>query len=73
MATLFVSYLEKRYNARLFSCSTLFVLIFFLLAIVIPYIVAYVTGCKTTFTQRVHRLLEEAKFLLRAALGQVPQ
>lgn len=46
MATLFVSYLEKRYNARLFSCSTLFVLIFFLLAIVIPYIVAYVTGCK---------------------------
>jgi len=63
MATLFVSYLEKRYNARFFSCSTLFVLIFFLIAIVFPYIVAYVTGCKLILRMIV-RLLEEAEFLL---------
>lgn len=50
MVTLFVSQFEKRYNSRLFSCSTFFVGILFLLTIIIPYILVYITDSKHNIT-----------------------
>ena len=46
MATLFVSYFEKRYTSKLLTCSTLFVAILFLLTLILPYAIVYVTNSK---------------------------
>lgn len=49
MVNLYVSPFEKRYTAKLFSCSTVFVGILFLLTIVLPYIIVYVTNGKNDY------------------------
>ncbi len=49
MATLFVSYYEKRFKAPLCSCTTLTVLVIYLLAIICPFMFAYYTHGKLPF------------------------
>lgn len=44
MVTLYRSYFEKRYTSKLFTCSTFFVGILFLLTIIIPYILVFITN-----------------------------
>ena len=44
MVTLYQDYFEKRYSAKLFSCSTLIVGILFLSTIILPYIITYITN-----------------------------
>ena len=46
MVTLYTTPFEKRYTARFFTCSTFFVGILFLLTIIIPYIIVYLTNGK---------------------------
>jgi hypothetical protein len=46
MVTLYQAPFEKRYTSRLLSCSTIFVGISFLLTLIIPYIIVYVTNGK---------------------------
>ena len=49
MVTLFQDYFEKRYSARLFSCSTLVVGILFLATVILPYIIVYITHGKLDY------------------------
>ena len=44
MATLYLSYFEKRYTHRLCTCSFFFILLLFLLTLVIPYILVFITN-----------------------------
>lgn len=46
MALLFIGYFEKRYTSKLFTCSTLFVGILFLMTIILPYVIVYITNSK---------------------------
>ena len=46
MVTLYTAAFEKRYTARFFTCSTLFVGILFLATLIIPYIIVYLTSGK---------------------------
>lgn len=54
MATLYYDYYEKRYNARLFSCVSLFCIVSFILTIIFPYMIVYTTNSKKLITHLKH-------------------
>ena len=46
MVSLYTTYFEKRYASRLCSCTTFFIALLVLLAVVIPYILSFITNNK---------------------------
>lgn len=51
MVNLYVSPFEKRYTAKLFSCSTVFIGILFLFTLIAPYIIVYITNGNISLLQ----------------------
>jgi len=47
MPTLFISYYEKRFKAPCCSCTSLTVLVIYLLALICPFLFAYYTNGKS--------------------------
>jgi len=64
MVTLYQDYFEKRYSAKLFSCSTLIVGILFLSTIILPYIITYITNGTITKSNNSFRHVAEGELLL---------